>query len=271
VVRANSFGVPRAEASYVGGNLMGLWSKTPWLTDTYYTTAPVYSFLSLPQAAEFSWNVDPRLDGRALSRELLDERADSVMRRIALRPSPRVGAETTPIGLGALATAAPEGLAALPDGTVEVARVRFVLGDRVLAPAPDRPATVPVNAHAAEVDLLVACGLPTDKYESFVLRFRQQDSVRGVLIGAVEFSLADGSTETLELRYAHNVLPWDRTLAASYLYGALGSLSTTGDAPRASAYAVQWVNPRPEVGIERLSLRSAGTEAIPMLIAATRR
>ncbi|MBN2450743.1 MAG: family 20 glycosylhydrolase [Lentisphaeria bacterium] len=270
VVRANSQGVPRAEAPYVIGNMMGLWSKVPWLTDTYHKTAAVYSYLAIPQAAEFSWNVDPSPGARGMQRDMLRERADSVLRRMALRSSPHAGAEQTPIPLARAVNEKVEGLGALPLGALHAARIRFETLDRVVF-AEEVPTQIPVAARAAEVNVLVGCHLPAEAYDAFTERFRRKESMGGVDVGSVVFTYADGTSESLPLLYGASVLPWDRDLAPPYLYGAVGSVSVPGDAPEASVYVVQWVNPRPEETIVSMSLRTSGTEARPFLLAATRR
>ncbi|HJN16400.1 MAG TPA: family 20 glycosylhydrolase, partial [Armatimonadota bacterium] len=200
VIRSNSHGIPRAEAPYVIGNMMGLWSKIPWLTDTYHKTSATYSYLALPQAAEFSWNVDPKLTSRGIDRDMLAERADSVMRRIALQPSPNVGAEQTAIDLTEAFNGDAKGLSALDDGETEIAGVGFEVTYEAVTVADD-PVTVPVGAEAAEIDLLVSCDLARGEWEEFTKRFREKDGNLGVLIGTVEFALSDGTTEALELRY----------------------------------------------------------------------
>jgi hypothetical protein len=298
VIRSNSRGVPRAEAPYVIGNMMGIWSKVPWLTDTYYRTSAGFSFLSLPQAAEFSWNVDPRLDGWGLDRGMLAERADSVLRRIALLPSPHASAEQTPIDLtsacnistrGAEPAApdrwfgAPPGhdLSQIPRGEVEVGRTRFVISDaeKDAIAVTGGPVTVELNQPAAEIDLLVTCHLPADQHEAFTERFKPPDTMHGVKIGSVEFILEDGETDELPLLYGYNVLPWDRNLAPPYLYRAIASLKVPvagepdehGRPPQGNLFVLQWVNPRPGTNVRSVTARSEGTEAVPVLLAATRR
>ncbi|MBM3475631.1 MAG: hypothetical protein FJX75_20395, partial [Armatimonadetes bacterium] len=184
VVRSNSVGVPRNDQAYVIGNMQGLWNKMPWLTDTYFRGSVEFSYVSLIPSAEFSWNVDPRLGGRGLDRGLLDERAGSVLRRIALQPSPSEGLAQTPLDLSAAANLRADGsgepainLSPLPQGEVTAARTRFALPtDRkvIALSAVGQEAMVPLNRPAAEVRLLVACHVAESDVEAFGKQFRKQ-------------------------------------------------------------------------------------------------
>ncbi len=289
VVRSNSLGVPRNDGPYVIGNMQGLWSKLPWLVDTYFKGSAGYSYLSLIPAAEFSWNLDPRLGGRGLDAVLLGERAASVLRRIALHPSPRSTAAQTPLDLSALAPSPgapaippqagpaavadavpPIDLSPLPHGDVTAARTRFSLpSDRgvIALTEPAQEVTLLLNRAAAEVRLLVTCHVAETDAEAFSKQFRRQESVLGVPIGTLTFELADGTTDALPLLYSYNVLPWNRTEAPPYLCGSLGALTSPNGAVR--VYVVQWVNPTPDQLVTALHFTRADTEATPALVAAT--
>jgi hypothetical protein len=187
VVRSNSMGVPRNDAPYVIGNMQGLWNKMPWLVDTYYKGSVGFSYLSLIPSAEFAWNVDPRLDGRGLDRALLDERAESVLRRIALQPSPSEGAAQTPLDLSAVADLHADGsgdpaidLSPLPQGEASAARTRLTLpADRkvVALTQPGHEVAIPLNAPAAEVRLLITCHIAEGDVEAFSKQFRRRESI----------------------------------------------------------------------------------------------
>ena len=143
----------------------------------------------------------------------------------------------------------------------------------------DGPVSVALDQPAAEVDLLMACHLAPEDHAAFSDRFKEKPANRGVLIGSVDFAYADGTLSSLPLLYARNILPWDRSLSPPHLYGALGSLSAGlpgdpdehGRPPQAHAFVLQWVNPNPDQRVHSVTLTTAGTEAVPVLLAATRR
>jgi len=292
----------RDQRPYLAGNLQGIWSKTSWLTDTYYKGSVNYSYLSLPQSAELSWNIDPRLGGRGLDRAMLDERADSVLRRMAQKPSPLSSGEQTPIDLASVCNISTTGadppsperwfgmppgrdLSQLPRGEVTVGRTRFNLPQPVAEGAPDAIAlteegqqvSIAVNRPAAEIRLLVTCHVPEDHREAFVTQFHKPEAIQGVVIGTATFELADGSTDELPIRYAYDVLPWDRDEAPPYLLGSLGSLMVPLNAeaaeaaqpPTARLFVLQWVNPKVGENVERVTLRKADTQAALVVISVT--
>ncbi len=280
VVRSNSMGVPRDMSPWDSGNMMGLWSKMPWLTDSYFNEAAGFSYLALPQSAEFSWNLDPRLgDGRGLDTKMLDERSASLLRRVALRPSPNESGAQTPLDLGL----------AGPLREVTAGRVRF----RLAAPGPsgqpngialtrEKPeATIPVNQPAAAVYLVVTCEVPaadatlrsgessslrSTSREAFKKQWQKKDAILGVRIGTLTFTLADGTTEELPLRYGYNVMAWDRAEALPYLCGSLAPLPGP---PPTRAFVLQWVNPRPGERVKAVKAARGDTEATAVVLAAT--
>jgi hypothetical protein len=280
VVRSNSLGVPRDDRPYVSGNMQGLWAKMPWLTDTYYRGSEGFSYLTLLQASEFAWNTDPRLGGRDLDAGMLDERADSVLRRIALQPAPQASAVQTEIDLAAVADFVADGsgdpavdLSALPTGEVTVARIRFrVPADRriVALAKPGGEVRIPLNQRAASLHMLVACHVAQEDREAFLKRFRDPTLSQGVPVGALQMRLGNGDPSTELLGYALNVLPWDRNEVPPYVFGSPGVLlSPPGATPPARAYVLQWVNPQPGQPVEEIHFMRADTEAVPMILAAT--
>ncbi|MGQ9729766.1 MAG: glycoside hydrolase family 20 zincin-like fold domain-containing protein [Candidatus Zipacnadales bacterium] len=274
VVRSNSWGVPRNDRPYVIGNMMGLWSKAPWLVDTYYEGSTSYSFLSLIPASEFAWNIDPRLNGRGLDRDLLDERADSVLRRIALQPSPNDSATQTPLDLSpALAMMEGIDLSSLPTGEITVGRVTFRLPQPISGIALTEVAqsvVLPLGQKASSVFLLATCHISEGDRQAFTTQFHKPESLGGVHIGTVTFTLASGTRSELPLLYSYNVLPWDHTASPPYLCGSIGSLTSPPNTKSpARAYVLQWVNPQPNVLVESIAFTRAKTEAVPVVLAAT--
>jgi hypothetical protein len=303
VVQANSRGLSRDQRPYLVGNLQGIWSKTSWLTDTYYKGSVNYSYLSLPQSAEFSWNIDPRPSAeRGFDWSMLDERADSLLRRMSLKPSPLSSGDQTPIDLSSAFNISTHGadppsperwfgtppgrdLSQLPRGDVTIGRTRFQLPepaeegalDAVALTEEDQEVSIGIGQPAAEVRLLVTCHVPEDQREAFTTQFHKKEAIQGVRTGTATFELADGSTDELPLLYAYNVLPWDRQEAPPYLLGSLGALTCPlagqpaegGAIPSARVFVVQWVNPKVGDNVEGVTFRKTGTEASVVVVAVT--
>ncbi len=303
VVQSNSRGVSRDQRPYLVGNLQGIWSKTSWLTDTYYKGSVNYSYLSLPQSAEFSWNIDPRLSAeRGFDWSMLDERAESILRRMSQKPSPLASGEQTPIDLSSACNISTHGadppsperwfgmppgrdLSQLPRGDVTVGRTRFYRPepdeedafDAIALTEDGQEVSIPVGQPAAEIRLLVTCHVPEDQREAFITQFHRKEAIRGVPIGTATFELADGTTDELPLLYAYNVLPWDRQESPPYLFGSLGALAVPlagepaeeAPPPTARVFVLQWVNPKVGENVERVTLRKTRTEAEVVVLAVT--
>lgn len=303
VVQSNSRGVSRDQEPYLVGNMQGIWSKTSWLTDSYYKGSVNYSYLSLPQSAEFSWNIDPRLSAeRGFDWSMLDERADSLLRRMSQEPSPLLSGKQTPINLSVASNISTHGadppsperwfgmppgrdLSQLPRGDVTVGRTWFHLAalaeegafDAIALTEEGQEVSVAIGQAAAEVRLLVTCHVPEDQHEAFVTQFHKKEAIQGVLIGTATFELADGTSDELPLLYAYNVLPWDRQESPAYLSGSLGALTCPFAAeaaegappPKARVFVVQWANPKPERNVQGVRLRKTGTEAEVVVLAVT--
>ena len=299
VIQSNSAGINREQADWVIGNMMGCWSKAPWLALTT-TDVQEFSYLPVLQSAERAWNPDADLqrDAWALSREFVDGRASEALALVARSPAPMAAGPAQPVSLAdvvnlstrAARPAAPgawfglapgESLVNLPARKVTVGGLPFTLLPATRANAVAfgaQPVSIPVKGKKGALAFLYGCHLPDELRGTFLDRFKQKEAILGVPIGALRVSYADGTAATIELRYGLNVLAWkfgEKLLP--YCYGATGSLAaSTADMqardPRgrdAFFFACDWGNPHPNKEIESIELISTGTEATPFLLAMT--
>jgi hypothetical protein len=298
VLQSNSAGINRQQAGWVIGNMMGCWSKAPWLI---VTTTDVQEFCYLPvlQSAERGWNpaTDLQSEAWSLSREFLDHWAAEALALVARSPAPMATGPAQPLSLASVANLStttskpaapgawfgltPAESVVLAEGTVRVGGLPFTL---LPAKHPNavtlgaNPIAIPVNGKKGALAFLYGCHLPQDRRVRFLDRFKEKEAILGVPIGALRMRYADGTAESLELRYGLNVLAWNfGEKLLPFCYGAVGSLaaSTAGTRARdpgardAFFFACDWGNPHPNQEIQRVELVSASTEATPFLLAMT--
>lgn len=299
VIQSNSAGINREQALAVIGNMMGCWSKAPWLA---LTTSEVqeFSYLPLLQSAERAWNPDADLQGHAwfLSREFLENDACETLALVAQSPAPMAAGPSQPLSLAGAAnlstrTAKPaaaqawfglppgESLVDIPEGEVTVGGLPFTL---LPATSPNavafgaQPVTIPLQGKKGALAFLYGCHLPEELTATFLERFKQKEAILGVLVGTVRVRYTDRTTKNIELRYGLNVLAWKlHGQLLPFCYGAAGSLAaSTADMHArdphgrdAFFFACNWGNPHPNKGISKIELISAGTEATPFLLAMT--
>ncbi len=297
VIQSNSVGVNRQQADWIVGNMMGIWVKNPWLTDSYFRGAQGYSFLSLVNASEYSWNVSDDVSDsmKKIQHELIRGFADSALRQLALRPEAPSDRQRpvviTPVCNITRSGGAPparerwlghepqQDLHALPE-KLSAGGMSFELlpatGPPNAVAAFEHPVVIPVNARVASLYFLQGCDLPETDREAFLKRFHKKEAMAGVLIGAFRIQFQDGTTDTMDIRYGWNVLPWRmRENILPYCYGSAGVFTFATDAmkhrdPRGvdvQLYATQWANPRPDIAIAAVEFSSAGTEATPFILA----
>jgi hypothetical protein len=279
--------------------MMGVWTKNPWLTNSYFRGAQSYSFLSLVQAAELSWNVDEDITRETwrLRREIIEAVEQTALRQLAMRPEPAASGEQRSIAISALynlSTAAgvpptrerwfgltpQEDLRGLP-ASVSLAGVTFNVlpakGQLNAIAFSEKPVTIPVNERVASLYFLQGCHLDEKDREAFLKRFQKKEAMTGVLLGAYRIRYGDGSETTMDIRYAWNVMPWRAPEGAvgappiPYCYAspAVFTFATQGMKSDPQLYVAQWANEHPEKPVASIVLSSAGTEATPFLLAVT--
>ena len=299
VLQSNSADINRQQADWVAGNLMGCWSKAPWLVLTT-TEVQEFSYLPVLESAERAWNPNADLHSEAgfLSREFLDTSAAEALALVARSPAPMAigpAQSVSLVGLANLSTKAAqpatptawfsltpgESLVDIPKGKVTVAGLPFTLLPAASLNAvafEAQPISVPIQGKKGALAFLYGCHLPEELKGKFLDRFKQKEAILGVRIGSLRVRYADGTAESVELRYGLNVLAWRwGGKLLPYCYGAVGSLLASTANLRASApsgrhavfFACDWGNPHPNKEIRSIELVSANTEAIPFLLGMT--
>jgi len=276
VVQSNSSGVEVEQSPYVMGNMFGMWSKVPWISQRDKPGSQRFCYLALVQGGEFSWNLDRA--GAGVSKrywaDYLRAREDSVLRTLAILPEPRAGTGMEPVALDPIANARVPGV---PGGEVTVARIKFRLlsEGRCVRVPPGGATSLPVGCKAASLYFLHAEELPDDpaKMQAFRDRWKKPENVWGVPVARYEIVYDDGATETMQVRHSWNILPERMERTLPYAYRVLGPYRLRGDAPESShaICAAQWVNPRPGERIKMLRFICEEKEPAVCVFAVTAR
>jgi len=89
----------------------------------------------------------------------------------------------------------------------------------------------------------------------------------GTKLGEIEIEYADASTDSIELEYGSNVFCFTDGRLSRQARPVFAGEAQGGK--KVFAFDLRWENPRPEEPIKRLTLRSTGTEAAPIIVAIT--
>jgi hypothetical protein len=300
VIQSNSIGVNREQADWVIGNMMGIWMKNAWLTDTNFRGAQGFSFLSLANASEFSWNmcedvVDPM---KRIRRDVLEDVADAALRQLALRPEPAASGRQFSVPISAICNFSrtagtppsranwfdmgrEDDLRDLPQ-VVTLAGVTFNIlpataPQNAIAPWP-APVIIPIHDRVAGLYFLQGCHLDEKDREPFLKRFQKKDSMMGIKVGGYRIRYEDRTEAEVDMRYAWNVMPWrmrENVLPYCYASPAVLTFATEGMKRRdprgvdVQLHVAQWANDHPEKTVLSVEFSSADTEAVPFLLAVT--
>jgi hypothetical protein len=261
VIKANSQGATRQEQDWLVGNMMGIWSKIPWLAEGTSPNLAGYTYLSILESAEHSWNAWPDLFDPIvpLSNEFF-ERRPLAQWRVAAVPVPGAKApEPVPLSEGA-----PTG--GIPTGEVKIGGITFAASGSALAPEPGHSATVPIGRRVAALYLLHAAELP-DR-EAMVEALKPSKAWEGVHIGSYEIAYASGETVSIPVRYPLELrTPQSGWCTVPLAYRALGVYPSTCEAEGTHLYAIQWVNPHPEEPVASITVKALAAPARLMLTA----
>jgi hypothetical protein len=245
VWKSNSRGVNAAQFSSVAGNLWGIWSRVPWLTEAAWP-ALEFSYLNQSVAAEYGWNPysDLMADGVPLSPEFFRARPQ-LHARLAAEPVPRGARTVEPVEPG--------------PASLDAAGLRL----QPFAEPVTAAKTFPVGKPAAAVYALLTAELPPGKEEraKFLDAFKQKTNWQGVPIGELVLTYVDAQTATLPIRYGYNVRGTTPAGEHPQAYAALGTVSL-GDR---LAYLVQWTNPSPDLAIREIRFAPGALAAKPAL------
>ena len=247
VWKCNSRGVNNAQLPNVAGNMWGVWSRVPWLTESI-GDALSYSYLNQLVAAEYAWNVYPDLmaDGVPLAPEFFTKRP-LAQQRVAAPAAPQSGAEVTNVEPGAK----PLKLAGL---TLQPWAVPVREGK---AFAVGKPTSM--------LYALLAAEMPADT-KAFTDEFKLKENWQGVPIGQIMLKYADGTEAAQPILYGYHV----RAVAPDEPFPqACGALATTvlavGEARRV-VYLVPFVNASPDKPLVEVRFVPGALAAKPLLL-----
>ncbi|MBC7288851.1 MAG: family 20 glycosylhydrolase, partial [Armatimonadetes bacterium] len=227
VIKSNSLGASPADTPFIKGNMYGCWAKLPWLVESPLGYS-AYNFLSILQAADYSWNLHPDVFTPSID---LDP-AFFVERRLALAR----------LVLSSCRDAA------------EIHGWATKLAGRKLSDVPAVPAAgqvlsaADIGASSGRWLVLVAAFRCSEK-QLAELRERLKDKVNwlGAPAATVKFSYVDGQTAEAALRFGYHFRATGSP-GLPFVYGAYA----LNDAPM--WYAIPIENPRPTAALRAVSL-----------------
>jgi hypothetical protein len=247
VWKSNSRGATRLQHRWLAGNMWGVWSRVPWLTEAGWN-ALGYSYLNLPVAAEYAWNPYPDVmaDEVPLPPAYFTARP-LLQRTLAAQPEPSGAAQVTNVEPGATKLTV-AGLSLQPFAAPVTESRTFTLGQP-----------------AAAVYALLAADLPADQAGAFRELFKQAENWYGIPVGELTFTYADGQTARLPLHYGVHVRAVTPDETFPQAWGTLGqAVLGPGEGAR-TAYLVQWPNPRPEAAVQSVTFTPGAQAARPVL------
>ncbi len=247
VIQSNSRGVNRLQTPHLVGNMWGIWSRVPWLTESCWDAYP-YSYPGIFVAAEYSWNAHHDLIANAPDPAGYFAQRPKLQPRLASGGVPAGGALVEPIGeAGAVIT---------------------------VADIPMRPFIAPVaTAGTWRLDrtlsalyVLVGADLPADTREAFLEGFKARENWYGVPIADLLVTYADGTERAVPIHYGSQI----RAVAADdpkpHAWGAVGwAPIDAGGTPR-MAYLLELPNPTPGVAVTSITFTPRETGCTPLLL-----
>jgi len=248
VWKCNSRGVNSAQLPFVAGNMWGIWSKTPWLTESCWR-ALSYSYLNQIVASEYSWNVYPDVmaDGVPLESEFFVRRPLAQQRLAAVR-KPDMGAICENLAPG--------------EQRIQVAGLK-------LQPwaAPTREKKIfPVGKPCSVLYALITAELPSAKRKEFEEEFKKKENWQGVPVGQFIFRYEDGSQEAEPILYAYHLRAAEPADTFPYAYGALATtLLTAEEQNKKWAYLIAFANPQPQKHVAEIIFQPGNLAAQPEL------
>ncbi|MBT3375683.1 MAG: family 20 glycosylhydrolase [Lentisphaerae bacterium] len=295
VWQSNSRGVNREQAQFCTGNMFGIWSKISWWSEAPWRSGGAYSYLNLPLAGEYSWNLWPAVDSTqpGLTRAQLAPLAEGAMFRDACAPEPNAGrgafTVSLPANMSTKGASPPHpdawfggpaecDLRHIPRGNIQVGGATFNVSDGALdcvaAPADEAGVVIPLGRKVASLRFLHTTRLDPEHETAFLEGFKKGANWRGIPAGDYVIAYADGASSTCPILYANNTSRWELGERFPYAFRSCGNLLAATETMRKEnpdgrnicLYVAQWVNPRPGVVVRSIGLRGTA-QATPVLFA----
>jgi hypothetical protein len=247
------------EQKWVVGNMVGIWNKVAWLQDAPQTTPNTHAYPSIVIGAEYSWNFWPDLfnPGVPLGDDFFRSRPQA-QARMALDP---VAGAKMPRPIPLAGAAAMDGL---PVGALQFGALSFQTDGRALAPQPGQSATVAIDRPVAALYFLHAAEV--EDADAMREALKAAAAWEGIHIGSYGIQYASGQTASVPIRCPMELRdPLTGSGPTSLAYRALGVYPIAREAESRCVYAVQWVNPRPDDRVERVTLKAIEAPARPVL------
>ncbi|MEN6302838.1 MAG: family 20 glycosylhydrolase [Armatimonadia bacterium] len=249
VWKCNSRGVNNAQLPFVAGNMWGIWSRVPWLTESCWQ-ALGYSYVNQTVAAEYSWNTYPDLmaDGVPLDSKYFAKRPLQ-QRRMAELPAPGAG----------------KAIVSLESGETTVTIAAMKLKPFAAPVAEEKSFAVEQPAVAAYA--LLAAQLPEDEklQTAFYDEFKKKENWQGVALGELVLTLDDGQTLALPIRYGYHVRATKPEDEFPQAFGALGTATVAAGGTPQVGYLVQLPPLSPERRLKTIAFKP-GTQAAKLLL-----
>ncbi|MFT5459310.1 MAG: hypothetical protein ACI9K2_005820 [Myxococcota bacterium] len=252
VVGMNSRGIPHKDAAYVQGNCFSQWFNHGWLTEGASGDHSHYSYLPTLQAAEYSWNLYPRVMEAAPP-------ADEKFFPSRMAALTRIAYAGHKLRLESLRPSELRRRAAVDTG-----RLRLRLWKTPVVMGPALQDEWPVGMPAESVCILATADVAPNDRDGLREEHKEVDAWRGVPIAVLTMHFEDGSEESWEIGHGFDVRD-QRDSPLPFTYGAIGYY--TNKAGRLW-YVLRWVNPRPSVPIEKIVLADNGKHAHLLVLAA---
>ena len=250
VIQSNSAGVNRLQTPHLVGNMWGIWSRVPWLTESCWD-AYSYAYPSIPVAAEYSWNTYHDLIGNAPRPDEYLEQRPGLQPRLASSGVPAGGALVEPIGD-----------IAVGGRPVTIAGIAL---HPLTAPA-TAAQTWQLDRTLSALYLLVAADLPADTREAFLEGFKSKENWYGVPIADIAVTYADGTERTQPIYYGSEVRAVSVDDPKPHAWGALGWAPIDADGTPRMAYLLELPNPTPAVTVTSITFTPRETGCTPMLL-----
>lgn len=260
---------------FVKGYGLALYNYNWWLTQTRArgSLQTEYGPMAMRITGSFAWDEPPAYVGCAV--DLARKWGNFLMRNWSRKPVPAGTGEFRPVPLGSQTASVPG---------------NFRSGDLKLSGVPLRVASAPsglaaleagaqarqiaFSGRAASFCFLHGGLLPVEKEEAFFDGKNYRDWTEGPVVARIRVTYADGSEETVEMKYGWNVneirpMKGERGAVFGRFLPDSRYALVAGGGEILNLY--EWVNPHPEKEIAGLTLTTGGTDVRYLLVSLSAR
>jgi len=239
-------------------------------------------YTTVLRTADYAWNL--KVDPGTSVREFERKKAENITAIRSVRPNPAAAVALGPVSIRDAANSnvidvIGAGLGDLPVGKNEFGFIPMEIIDpeqkssnTILALASNKtPLTVNMGRTASALYFLHAFHVTSEERKAFYKRWVPY--LFGIPVAVYEVVYEDGSREEVDVRFGLNILDVCPPLARCRFMSEVrySWQGRTSSGKPAFLSQVEWVNPRPGKTIASISLRSTGTEAVPIVVAISAR